>query len=60
IGILGIIAAFGGIGKALGATSLILGIVYFIVGYYVADPKICGFLIGLWLLITGIVGILRN
>lgn len=37
-----------------GVITLIIGIIYIIVGNLISDPRILGALIGLWLLVTGI------
>ncbi len=52
-GIFDIINKAGGT-RWLGVINLVLGIIYLIVAYFIADPRILGILIGLWLLIVGI------
>lgn len=37
-----------------GVIALIIGIIYIVIGTFIANPVILGALIGLWLLITGI------
>ncbi len=45
-------------GFYIGVAGIVLGIIYIIVGTYVADPLILGILIGIWLIITGILKII--
>ena len=45
-------------GIYIGVSGIILGLLYIIVGTYVADPIILGTLIGLWLVITGVLKII--
>lgn len=45
-------------GFYIGVSGIILGLLYIIVGTYVADPIILGTLIGLWLVITGVLKII--
>ena len=45
-------------GFYIGVSGIILGLLYVIVGTYVADPIILGTLIGLWLVITGVLKII--
>lgn len=45
-------------GFYIGISGIILGLLYIIVGTYVADPIILGTLIGLWLVITGVLKII--
>lgn len=52
-GIVGVFSKAGG-SRWNGVVALIMGIIYIIVGTFIADPVILGALIGLWLLITGI------
>lgn len=52
-GIIGIFVNKGGF-RWNGVITLIIGIIYIIVGNLIADPQILGALIGLWLIITGI------
>jgi uncharacterized membrane protein HdeD (DUF308 family) len=52
-GIMGIFTKAGG-NRWNGIIALIIGLIYIIVGNLIADPRILGALIGLWLLITGI------
>lgn len=40
--------------------SVIVGIIYFAIGYLLRDPNVLGGLIGLTLLIAGFLGILKN
>ncbi|MGZ7108564.1 MAG: DUF308 domain-containing protein [Methanobacterium sp.] len=37
-----------------GVVSIIIGLIYIIVGNFISDPRVLGALIGLWLLIVGI------
>lgn len=53
-GIMGIFTNAGG-SRWNGVIALIIGILYVIIGTFVANPIILGALIGLWLLITGII-----
>lgn len=41
-------------GFYIGIAGVVLGLLYIIIGTYVADPIILGTLIGLWLIISGI------
>ncbi|WP_295610745.1 DUF308 domain-containing protein [uncultured Methanobrevibacter sp.] len=41
-------------GFYIGIAGIVLGLLYIIIGTYVADPIILGTLIGLWLIISGI------
>ncbi len=52
-GIIGIFSKAGG-SRWNGVIATIIGILYIIVGTFIADPIILGVLIGLWLLITGV------
>lgn len=45
-------------GFYIGISGILLGLLYIIIGTYVADPIILGTLIGLWLLITGVLKII--
>jgi len=40
--------------------TLIIGLIYLVLGYLVSDPFILGLLIGLWLLVVGIITLLRK
>lgn len=53
-GIMGIFTNAGG-SRWNGVVALIIGILYVIIGNFVANPVVLGALIGLWLLITGII-----
>lgn len=44
-------------GFYIGVAGIVLGIIYIIVGTYIADPLILGTLIGIWLIITGVLKI---
>jgi uncharacterized membrane protein HdeD (DUF308 family) len=44
----------------LGVAALVLGILYLIFGLYVSNPVILGVLIGLWLLINGVMLLLKK
>ena len=37
-----------------GIFSILIGIIYIVIGTYVHDPLVLGILIGIWLLITGV------
>jgi uncharacterized membrane protein HdeD (DUF308 family) len=52
-GIIGILSKAGG-NRWNGVIAIIIGLIYIIVGNLIADPRVLGALIGLWLLITGI------
>lgn len=52
-GIMGVLSKTGG-SRWNGIISLIIGIIYLIIGTFVANPLILGALIGFWLLISGI------
>ena len=52
-GIMGVLSKTGG-SRWNGIIALIIGIIYLIIGTFVANPLILGALIGLWLLISGI------
>jgi membrane protein HdeD len=52
-GIIGILTKAGD-SRWNGVLALIIGILYIVVGTFIANPVILGILIGLWLLITGI------
>ena len=41
-------------GFYIGIAGIILGVIYIIVGTYVANPIILGTLIGIWLVISGV------
>ncbi len=52
-GIMGVLSKTGG-SRWNGIIALIIGIIYLIIGTFVANPLILGALIGFWLLISGI------
>lgn len=52
-GIIGILTKAGD-SRWNGVVALIIGIIYIVIGTFIANPVILGALIGLWLLITGI------
>jgi uncharacterized membrane protein HdeD (DUF308 family) len=54
--IVGIVALFTKAGGSRwnGVVTIIIGIIYLILGYFISNPFYLGILIGLWLLITGI------
>ncbi len=52
-GIIGILTKAGD-NRWNGVVALIIGIIYIVIGTFIANPVILGALIGLWLLITGI------
>lgn len=60
IGIIGIADSILPGSRYIGLSSILLGIIYFICGYFVSDPKILGFLIGLWLLVVGIINLIQK
>ncbi|GAB6056153.1 DUF308 domain-containing protein [Methanobacterium alkalithermotolerans] len=43
-----------------GIVTLVIGIIYLIIGSWIADPELLGTLIGIWLLITGFIMLFRN
>lgn len=45
-------------GFYIGIAGIVLGLLYIIIGTYVADPIILGSLIGLWLIISGILNLM--
>lgn len=53
-GIIGAISKSGG-SRWNGVIAIIIGIIYLIVGVFIANPVYLGILIGLWLLVTGII-----
>lgn len=53
-GILTLFAGEGGSAKGVGVFGIILGILYIILGLYAWDPIYLAFLIGIWLVISGI------
>ncbi len=53
VGIIGIFTKAGD-SRWNGIISIIIGLIYVIVGTLISDPKILGALIGIWLLISGI------
>jgi len=59
--IVGLIAIFAAAGARWnGVVTLIIGLIYLILGYFVSDPFYLGVLIGLWLLIVGIMNVLQK
>jgi len=58
-GIIGIISDCCG-NRWNGVLALIIGILYLIVGVFIAEPLYLGILIGLWLLFTGILMIVKK
>ena len=60
LGVINIIANKNSIGLYVGLFSVIMGILYIIFGYFIADPFVLGVLIGVWLLVSGIMGILKQ
>lgn len=52
-GILAVLSKAGG-SRWNGVITLVIGIIYLIVGSLIADPMILGALIGIWLLVTGV------
>ncbi len=59
--IVGLIALFTAAGARWnGVITLIIGLIYLILGYFVSDPFTLGVLIGLWLLIVGIMSVLQK
>ena len=59
IGIINIISNRNQMFTYSGISSLILGVIYLIVAFFISDPNILGILIGLWLLIGGILNLLK-
>lgn len=59
VGIISIIANRKGLALYLGLFSIIMGVIYIIVGYFIKDPFTLGILIGVWLLVSGIMGFLK-
>ncbi len=53
-GIATITGVIGGDNRA-GIVTLVVGVIYLIVGSWISDPELLGTLIGLWLLITGFI-----
>jgi uncharacterized membrane protein HdeD (DUF308 family) len=51
-GIMALISKTGG-SRWNGVTAIIIGIIYIIIGIFIADPRVLGALIGIWLIITG-------
>ena len=45
-------------GFYIGIAGIVLGLLYIIIGTYVADPIILGLLIGLWLIISGVLNLM--
>jgi uncharacterized membrane protein HdeD (DUF308 family) len=45
-------------GFYIGIAGIVLGLLYIIIGTYVADPIILGSLIGLWLIISGVLNLM--
>ena len=45
-------------GFYIGIAGIILGLLYIIIGTYIADPIILGALIGIWLIISGVLKIM--
>ncbi len=43
-----------------GLITLIIGIIYIIIAFYIKDPLYLGILIGIWLLITGILTLFQD
>ena len=41
-------------GFYIGIAGVVLGLLYIVIGTYVADPIVLGVLIGLWLIISGV------
>ena len=61
--IIGIMAALESVlpgSRYMGVSSIVLGIIYFICGYFIGDARVLGFLISLWLLISGVIGISQS
>ena len=45
-------------GFYIGISGVILGLLYIVIGTYIADPIVLGTLIGLWLIISGVLNLL--
>ena len=59
--IVGLVAIFTSKGaRWSGVVTLIIGLIYLVLGYLVSDPFYLGILIGLWLLIVGIMTMLQK
>jgi len=43
-----------------GIITLVLGIIYIIIAFYIKDPLYLGILVGIWLLITGILTLFQD
>ncbi len=43
-----------------GIVTLVVGVIYLIVGSWISDPELLGTLIGLWLLITGFIMLFQH
>jgi uncharacterized membrane protein HdeD (DUF308 family) len=59
VGLAGVFTQKGG-NRWTGVITLIVGLIYLLLGYLVRNPFYLGILIGLWLLIVGIMLLLRN
>lgn len=59
VGIAALITKTGG-SRWNGVITLIIGLIYVLLGYLISDPFTLGILIGLWLLITGVLLFLQK
>lgn len=48
------------IGFWIGIIGVVLGVIYLVIGTYMRDSNILSFLIGLWLIITGVLKLIDN
>ncbi|MBP2045642.1 DUF308 domain-containing protein [Methanobacterium aggregans] len=58
-GIMGLISETSG-SRWNGVIAIIMGVIYIIVGTFIANPTVLGALIGIWLIITGIMMLLMK
>ncbi|KAF5088952.1 hypothetical protein DSECCO2_31790 [anaerobic digester metagenome] len=58
-GIMGLISETSG-SRWNGVIAIIMGVIYIIVGTFIANPAVLGALIGIWLIITGIMMLLMK
>lgn len=58
--IIGIFGLFMGPLSIFGVITLIYGFATLIIAYYINDPKILGYVVGIWLLISGILSLFTD
>lgn len=62
--VIGILALFSGSVfkpfSLIGITTIVFGIITIITGIFINDPKILGFIIGIWLIVSGIVSLVAD